>query len=380
MKQPASVLQALADAKTVVIKIGSSVLTEGTGVLSEKVFQNLAKDICLLHQQGRRCILVSSGAVAAGKTHLSFKNKTLTIPQKQAAAAVGQGHLMHLYQKHFLKFGITTAQLLLTHDDLANRTRYLNARNTLLTLLNENVVPIVNENDSVIVEEIKFGDNDTLSALIATLMEAEAYVILTDCAGLFDANPAKNPRANLLYCIEKIDGALLEKTSDVSGKFGVGGMRTKISAAQRTTTFGIPSVIAHGGVKKQLSTLLSGREFVGTLFLPKPKGLSARKHWIAHTLKPKGKILIDAGAERALVTQGKSLLPGGIVGVQGDFKLGDCIEVCDEHGKVLGRGLVNYMATEVDRIKGKKTSDIERVLGYKYFDEVVHRDQWVGND
>lgn len=380
MKQPDAVLQSLAEAKTVVIKIGSSVLTDGTGKLSEKTFQHLAKDIHALHQQSRRCILVSSGAVAAGKTRLSFQGKSLTIPQKQAAAAVGQGHLMHLYQKNFSKYQITTAQLLLTHDDLANRTRYLNARNTLATLLEENVVPIINENDSVIVEEIKFGDNDTLSALIATLVEADAFLILTDCAGLHDANPEKNLNAKLISCVEKIDETLLQYATPSAGKWGVGGMVTKITAAQRTTSFGIPTLIAQGGAKSSLPALLSGEPFVGTLFLPKSKDLSARKHWIAHTLRSKGKITIDAGAGKALVSQGKSLLPKGIIEVQGDFKLGDCVEVCDENKNILGRGLVNYSAKEIHLIKGKKTSEIQSILGYKYYDEVIHRDQWVVNE
>jgi glutamate 5-kinase len=300
----------------------------------------------------------------------------LTIPQKQAAAAVGQSRLNQKYQDSFSKKGITTAQILLTHNDLSDRSRYLNARHTVMTLLQNGVIPIINENDTVIVEEIKFGDNDTLGALITSLAEADLYILLTDTDGLFDRNPHENPNAQLIPLVSTIDATIEKAARDTSSKTAVGGMITKIEAAKRATSYGVPTLIANGHKTDTLPKIFSG-EMIGTLFTPQKSRLASRKHWIAHTLRPKGVLTVDAGAAKALGQSGKSLLPSGITSVQGKFEMGEPVQIKNENKEVFAQGLVNYNSLEIGKIMGKKSSEIEKILGYNSYDEIIHRDDLV---
>jgi glutamate 5-kinase len=268
------------------------------------------------------------------------------------------------------------AQILLTHDDLSHRRRFLNARNTLLTLLELGIIPIINENDTVVVDEIKFGDNDNLSALITNLIEADLLIILTDIDGIFDANPRLNPHARFIPLVEDIDVDMRGMTGKTTNEMSVGGMASKIQAARKASRFGIPTVVACGTKKEILHQILKGKE-IGTLILPKVEALSSRKHWIAFNLKPQGDVVVDDGAKRAVVQKGKSLLPSGVVRVRGSFDRGDPVSCVGPRGKEFARGLVNYSTSELERIRGLRSEQIEQVLGYKYSDEVIHRDDLV---
>ena len=365
-------LKDLSKAKKIVVKIGSAVLTQNTSRLQDKVFKGLAAQIAQFQKKGKQFVLVSSGAIVAGKSRLKLKQKVLSIPQKQATAAVGQSHLIQRWEKNFSPHQLVTAQILLTHSDLSDRTRYLNARHTLLTLINQGVIPIINENDSVIVEEIKLGDNDTLSAYISSLIEADLLILLTDQDGLYDQDPKENANAKLIPLVKKITLSLEEMASLVPGKYGIGGMSTKVLAAKKASSYGIPTLIANGHQEKILQKIFQGQK-TGTLFLPEKDRLASRKHWIAHVLRPKGKIQVDDGAKMALSEKGKSLLPSGVQTVQGPFMVGDLVEIADSNDQVFAKGLVNYDSGEIKKIKGKKTSEIIEILGYKYDDEIVHR-------
>lgn len=358
-----------------VVKIGSNVISNGEGLLLSRIAA-ISEDVCRLRAQGLEIILVSSGAVSAGKGVLGISGRPQTIPLKQAAAAIGQPRLMRAYKECFQSQGYPAAQVLLTRDDLANRRRYLNARNTLLTLLEFGVTPIINENDTVVVEEIRFGDNDNLSALVTTLLEADLLVILSDVDGLYDRNPATNPEARLIPLVERVTDEIEAMAGGEGSALGTGGMATKVKAARRACLNGVGTLIVNGREPRILERAFAGEE-LGTYFLPARDRMAAKKHWIAFTKKPRGKIFVDEGARRALVEGGKSLLPSGIKGVEGRFERGDSVRLCDLDGVEFAKGVIGYNLMELLRIMGKKTSEIEATLGYKYGDEVIHRDNLV---
>jgi glutamate 5-kinase len=361
--------------KRIVIKIGSAVLTEN-GVLHRPAIDRLVDDIAFLKKKGYQPAVVSSGAIASGVGKMGLGRKPETIPQKQAVAAIGQGSLMYAYEEAFNRHRLLVAQILLTREDLTNRQRYLNACNTLGTLLEWGVIPIINENDTVAVEEIKFGDNDNLSALITHLIDSDLLIVLTDTEGLYDRDPREDPQASLIPVVDQIDGQTLGYTSKYSGQWGLGGMRSKIMAARKVTASGVPVIIASGRQAGVLREIIKGKP-MGTLFLPQKPTLSRRKHWIAFTLKHRGEIIVDEGARRALLEKGKSLLPSGIISVRGRFGIGACVRLLDEKLEVLGQGLVNYSSSDIKKIQGLKTARIEERLEYKQSDEVVHRDNMV---
>jgi glutamate 5-kinase len=361
--------------KRVVIKVGSGVISDNDG-LDAAMIEAIAHSVCELRQRGLEIVIVSSGAVAAGKGALGIVGRPRTIPLKQAAAAIGQSRLMRTYKEAFRARGLTVAQVLLTRDDLANRRRYLNARNTLMTLLEYGVVPIINENDTVVVDEIRFGDNDNLSAMVTNLVEANLLVILSDVDGLYDSDPKSNPQAKLLPVVERITEAIEAMASGAVTQLGTGGMATKIKAAKRASLYGVGTLIVNGRIPDVVQRVFAGEE-LGTYFLPARDRLAARKHWIAFTKKPRGKLFLDDGARKALMEDGKSLLPSGIRGVEGGFDRGDAVRLCDMHGEEFAKGVINYALPELLRIMGKKSSEIEAVLGYKYGDEVIHRDNLV---
>jgi glutamate 5-kinase len=366
----------LAKGRRIVVKVGSSILASVEGGLHYDVFSRLTKEISELKRQGFEIVLVSSGAIAAGMEKLGYKTRPQAITQKQATAAVGQTRLMNIYESYFSRYQQMVAQVLLTHDDLSHRRRFLNARNTLLTLLELGIIPIINENDTVVVEEIKFGDNDNLSALITNLIGADLLIILTDIEGLCDSDPRENPNARCISLVEDIDVDTREIAGGTKSETSVGGMLSKIQAAQKASRFGIPTVVARGTKEEVLHQILKGKE-IGTLILPKGEALSSRKHWIAFNPKPKGDLILDDGAKKAIIQKGKSLLPSGVVKIKGGFDRGDLVTCLGPRGKEFARGLVNYNAMELEKIKGLRSDQIESVLGYKYSDEVIHRDDLV---
>ncbi len=364
--------------KRIVIKVGSSVLVDETGKLSPARFRQLAVQVAGLRKLKRQVVLVSSGAIAGGMKRLGFKKKPLLIPQLQAIAAAGQTALMHEYEKAFAKHKLLPAQILLTREDLANRHRFLNARHAIYELLHLGIIPIINENDTVAVHEIKVGDNDNLSALVNNVVEADLLIILSDIDGVFEEDPRIRKDAKRLSVIENIDAALRVSASDTTRPGSTGGMRTKLEAAEKAAHYGAATVIANGRVKNIISTILSGED-VGTLILPKggEDKLSARKHWLAYTLQSTGTIIVDIGAKAALMERGKSLLPSGVKSCVGTFHQGDPIDLKVEGEPPFARGLTSYSSQELGKIMGHKTSEIEKILGYKYFDEVMHRDDMV---
>ncbi len=366
----------LEKARRIVVKVGSSILASPEKGLHQEVFSHLAKEISELKRQGYEIVLVSSGAIAAGMEKLGYKTRPQSITQKQATAAVGQSRLMNVYEQYFSRTQQMVAQILLTHDDLSHRRRFLNARNTLMTLLELGIIPIINENDTVVVDEIKVGDNDNLSALVTNLIGADLLIILTNIEGLCDADPRLNPKARCIPLVEDIDMDMGENIGDTEGEWNVGGMVSKIQAAQKASHFGIPTVIACGTRREVLHQILKGKD-IGTLILPKSEALSSRKHWIAFNLKPQGDVIVDEGAKKAIVQRGKSLLPSGVVKVKGTFDRGDLISCLGPQGREFARGLVNYSAPELEKIRGLRSDKIEQVLGYKYSDEVIHRDDLV---
>ncbi|HOG07797.1 MAG: glutamate 5-kinase [Syntrophales bacterium] len=362
----------LAPVRRVLIKVGSAVLTGADG-LDLTIVQQLVDDIALLTKSGRQVVLVTSGAIASGKHRMGITGELKSMPQKQAAAAIGQGRLMRVYSNAFGRHGLYVAQLLLTLSDLTDRKRFLNIRNTLSTLMEWGVIAVINENDSVAVDEIKFGDNDHLAAMIANIIEAHLLVNLTSTEGLYDRNPGASREARLIPLVREFTEDILEAATAETSDVGTGGMRSKILAAQKVTAFGIPYIIAPGKRPGVLGALFAA-EAVGTLFLPMQKHLTSRKHWIAFTLRGKGKLVIDDGAKWALLEQGKSLLPSGVVDVEGDFGIGDPVVCVDACGAPVAKGLVNYAADEIRKIMGLKTARIAQVLGHKDYDEIIHRD------
>ncbi|MFH1075856.1 MAG: glutamate 5-kinase [Pseudomonadota bacterium] len=362
--------------RRMVVKVGSGVVTKDLGI-NIKLINHLANQVCWLGgDKGVEVILVTSGAIASGLKQMDLARRPADIPAKQALAAIGQGRLMMEYERAFAKHGRKVAQVLLTMDDLGNRRRYLNARNTLYTLLDWKVVPVINENDTVVVKEIQFGDNDTLSAMITHLMDADMLVILTDTEGLFDKNPRIHPDANLISMVPVIDRVIEKGVDRGAGPLGTGGMYSKIQAAKKVTTSGIPMVIASGFCRDVLKKIFKG-DNTGTLFLPKGERMTSRKRWIAFTLKPKGVIIVDSGAEKAIINGGKSLLPAGVFDVQGTFGIGSPVQCKNIENKPIAVGLVNYSASEIRKVMGLKTTQIEERLGYKHSDEIIHRDNLV---
>ncbi len=358
-------------AKRIVVKVGSNVLTQDAG-LNLKAIRSISRQICRLIDRDKEVIFVSSGAMASGIKKIGLKKRPDQIPQRQAAAAVGQAGLIMEYEKAFARYGKKVAQILLTDEDLSSRRRYLNARNTLCTLLSWNVVPIINENDTVMIEEIKLGDNDQLSAMITLLLDADLLISLTDIDGLFNKDPRTHPDAAIIPEVSKFNKEIEKYAGDIPGALGTGGMLSKIKAAKKVTTAGIPMVIANGKTKDILLNLFDGKNS-GTFFTPKSVKLASRKCWIGFNLKPKGTLIIDDGAARAILKRGKSLLPSGIIRVDGDFPVGSAVAVRKENTDNLGIGLVNYDSADIRRIMGLKTSMISQRLGDKTYDEVIHR-------
>lgn len=360
------------EAGRVVIKVGSGVLT-GVDGLNTQVISSLSRQICELANRGVEVLFVSSGAMAAGQKKIGLSRRPDEIPKRQAVAAVGQAGLILCYENAFAEYGRQVAQVLLTNDDLSiSRRRYLNARNTLHTLLSWNVVPIINENDTVVVEEIKFGDNDNLSALIALMMNADILINLTDIDGLYTGDPRSDPDARQIPVVEDITREIEKTASGMPGVLGTGGMLSKIRAARKVSVAGIPIVIA-GGLKEDILLKLFDGQNLGTFFLPSKQKLPNRKSWIGFTLKPKGAIIIDDGAARAIMEKGKSLLSGGIIGVEGDFGIGAPVNIIDSRRRRVAAGLVNYSSSEIRKIRGCRSGQIAEKLGGKPYDEVIHR-------
>ncbi|MBC8176509.1 MAG: glutamate 5-kinase [Deltaproteobacteria bacterium] len=365
----------LKQVKRIVIKVGSGVLTSAGG-LNMTVIDDLTTEICTLKKEGFEVLLVSSGAIASGLKKIGMSKRPQSVSQQQAMAAVGQSSLIMAYEDAFERHGHKVAQILLTRDDLTHRRRYLNARNTLFTLLSWNIVPIINENDTVVVDEIKFGDNDNLSAMVTNLTESQLLINLTDIDGLFDKDPRNHDDAKLIDVVEKADRKIMRYASSIPGFLGTGGMASKIKAARKVALRGVPAIIANGLKPGILDLIFSGKE-EGTLFLPGETTLCSRKHWIAFTKSPKGEIVIDRGAERAILKKGKSLLPSGMVEVRGRFSLGNSVLLLNEAGDQIAVGMVNYHSGDIRKIIGAKSAEIESRLGFKHDDEVIHRDNLV---
>ncbi len=359
--------------KRVVIKIGSNILATERSGLNLDIIQALSKDISHIASSGYEVVLVSSGSIAAGIKKLGLTRRPTDIRHKQAAAAVGQSNLMWAYERGFAKFGKKVAQVLLTTEDFCDRKRYINAKNTLLTLLSYDVIPIVNENDTVSTDEIKFGDNDNLASFVSILVEADQCIMLSDVEGLYDDDPRSNKNAVIIDYVDEITPKVEKMAGESKTFVGTGGMYSKVLAAKKATHHGIGVHIISGKKPGLLKGLIDGDK-TGTYFEPKKQGLSHRKSWIAYSSRSKGSIGIDGGAVKALRKMGKSLLPSGIVSVDGYFEVGDAVYCLDPEGKRVAKGLMNYSSSDIKKIKGHKTSEIEAILGYKYSDEAIHRD------
>jgi len=365
-------VEVLRQARRIVVKVGSSLVTnEGRGVDAQAI-GNWCRQLAALAGQGREVVMVSSGAIAEGMLRLGWRTRPKELHEQQAAAAVGQMGLAQMYETKLREHGLLSAQVLLTHADLADRERYLNARSTLLTLLSLRVIPVINENDTVVNEEIKFGDNDTLGALVANLVEADALVILTDQRGLYAADPRKDPQARFIDEAEAGDPALETMAGGAGSSIGRGGMITKVLAAKRAAGSGASTVIAWGREPEVLIRLAAGERIGSALLAGMPK-LTARKQWMADHLQLRGAVVVDDGARQKLRDEGKSLLPIGVVEVQGDFRRGDVIAVRGRNGKELARGLANYSSTETRLIARKPSTQIEAALGYVNEPELIHR-------
>lgn len=371
----------IVDAKRLVVKVGSSLVTNDGRGLDDVAIARWAQQIAALRHGGdgrspKQVVLVSSGAIAEGMQRLGWARRPKAIDELQAAAAVGQMGLAQVYETRFAEHGVRTAQILLTHADLADRERYLNARTTLLTLLRLGVVPIINENDTVVTDEIKFGDNDTLGALVTNLIDGDALVILTDQSGLYTADPRKNPDAEFVHEAEAGDERLEAMAGGAGTNIGRGGMLTKILAAKRAATSGAHTVIASGR-EADVLVRLAGGEAIGTQLVARTAVLTARKQWMADHLQVRGRVVIDAGACKKLVEEGKSLLPIGVIDVEGTFARGEVIACVDEAGHEVARGLSNYSASEARLIRRHPSSDIEQVLGFANEPELIHRDNLI---
>ena len=367
--------QKITKTKRLVVKVGSALVTNNGAGLSEAFIANCASQIAALHEQGREVVLVSSGAIAAGMQRLGWATRPHAVHELQAAAAVGQMGLAQAYETQFSALNLKTAQILLTHEDLADRTRYLNARTTLITLLSLGVVPIINENDTVVTDEIKFGDNDTLGALVANLVEADALVILTDQQGLYSADPRKDASAQLISEGDASDTRFEAMAGGAGSGISKGGMITKIRAAQRAARSGAHTLIASGHEHEVLQRLMAG-EALGTLLVAAATPLAARKQWLADHLQTAGSLTLDDGALAALHA-GRSLLPIGVINVEGEFSRGAAVACRDKSGREIARGLINYPGSDSRRIAGKASNEIEALLGYVDEQELIHRDNLV---
>ena len=366
----------LASARRIVVKIGSSLLTNAGSGLDRNAIADWVRQVAVLRERGIEVLVVSSGAIAEGMKRLQWSRRPHAVNELQAAAAVGQMGLVQMWESCFSEVGLHTAQVLLTHEDLGDRRRYLNARTTLKTLVALGAVPVINENDTVVVDEIRFGDNDTLGALVTNLIEADALVILTDQKGLYSADPRRDPSATLVERAAAGDAALERMAGGAGSTIGKGGMITKVLAAKRAARSGAHTAIAWGREPDVLVRLFSG-ETLGTLLEAQTPPIAARKQWLADHLKPAGRITLDAGAVKALVRDGKSLLPIGATAVEGHFERGEVVSVAGPDGREIARGLVNYGSAETARILRKPTSEIESVLGYLSEPELIHRDNLV---
>lgn len=366
----------IADARRVVVKVGSALVTNDGRGLDLEAISRWAEQISHLHAMGKEILLVSSGAIAEGMQRLGWAKRPQAIHELQAAAAVGQMGLVQAYETRFRAHGVQTAQILLTHADLADRERYLNARSTLFTLMGLGVVPVINENDTVVTSEIKFGDNDTLGALVTNLIEADALIILTDQRGLYTADPRQNPQAEFVAQARAGDTALEAMAGGAGSAISRGGMLTKILAAKRASRSGASTVIASGREPDVLVRLAAG-EAIGTQLVASTEVLTARKQWMADHLQLRGRVTVDAGAVRALTAAGTSLLPIGVAAVEGDFLRGDVIACVSEEGREIARGLANYAAAEARLIARKHTHEIEAVLGFIEEPELIHRDNLI---
>lgn len=368
--------EVIALARSVVVKIGTNVLTGPDGALDLNQLQALVDQVQRLRQAGRKVTIVSSGAIGAGVGQLKLDKRPTDLRRLQACAAVGQGFLMRAYQECFRRHDAQVAQILLTASDFDNRTRYLNARNTILTLLEWNCIPIINENDTVSVAEIRFGDNDHLAAMVTNLLQAPLLLLLTVVDGLCPVDPGTGARAEPLTTVPTIDGAIMDMAGSSRSSLGTGGMRSKLRAARLATAAGESVIIANGARPGILDAVFAG-EMVGTLFLPHGSTLAAWKRWLGFTARPKGKLILDAGARRAVVEKGRSLLPIGVVQTSGAFAKGDVVALCDLEGVEFARGLSNYTAADANRILGLRSEQISQVLGGIPYEELVHRDNLV---
>jgi len=371
----ATTRRGVAEARRWVIKIGSAVLTDNGQGLSETFIQQLAEDVVSLREQGCEVILVSSGAVAAGLARLGITERPSALDELQAAAAVGQSSLVQAYEAAFAPAGVLCAQILLSHDDVKSRDRYLNARATLKTLLSQGVIPIVNENDTVVTEEIRFGDNDTLAALVANLIDADALLMLTDQQGLFDADPRTHSDATLVGETDAHDTVLDAMVSEGS-TLGRGGMVSKLRAARLAARSGTVSIIADGRDPSTVSQATNGFA-VGTLFTTAQQPQPARKQWLASLLYPRGELLLDEGACRVITASGRSLLPVGVKAVSGEFTRGDLVRCVNSDGEEVARGLINYGTEDAQRLLGRSSADIEAILGFGGEEELIHRDNLI---
>lgn len=377
MKRVSLEREALKAAKRIVVKVGTSTITYSNGKRNFSQIDRLARELSDLQNQGKEMILVTSGAVAVGVDRLGLAKKPDTIPGKQAAAAVGQGVLMHTYEKFFADYGQVVAQVLLTKTESLDRHRYTNSRNTFMELLRQRVIPIVNENDVVALDELKIGDNDNMSALVAGIVDADLVIILSDVDGLYTANPQTHPEAELVHTVTEITPAIEESAGGAGTLRGTGGMATKIQAAKAATSSGINLVIASGTEKNAVPRIVAGEE-IGTLFVSRENRLQFRKRWLAFGARIMGSIIVDEGCCKALHKAGGcSILPAGITGVEGNFEAGSTISVKDAQGHEMARGLVHYGSEELEKIKGCRSGEIEELLGHKNFDEVIHRDDLV---
>ncbi len=372
-KNPRSTLR---KCRRVLIKIGSKVLNTGSG-LNNRVIDRLCDDLSLLRDQGREFALVSSGAIAEGTAIMRLKNNGVTLSKKQALAAIGQGSLIRAYTDAFKRYGYTAAQILITREDLDDRLRYLNIRNTFTALFEYGAIPIINENDTVSVEEIQFTDNDMLSAMIIPLVEPQALIVLTDTDGVYSEDPRKNPEARVVREIRDIRLQDVKAQSAEAGSMGRGGMQSKIKAAYHASLLGIPTVITSAYIPQVISSVLEGRE-VGTFVHPHKKGkLTQKDHWISYVTRPKGRVTVDTGAAAMILNQGKSLLPCGVVQVEGAFHAGDPVEIVEQGGGAIAVGLSNFTTEEVLKIKGANSSQVCRILDYECDEEVVHRNNMI---
>jgi len=365
----------LKNIQKIVVKVGTSTLTKEDGNLNIEKIKKIVSELSNLSDKGYDVVLVTSGAVGAGMGRLNMTERPKTLSEKQALASVGQVALTHLYQMLFQEYGKIIGQLLLTKGDFSDRRRYLNARNVCNTLLKNKIVPIINENDAVVANEIKVGDNDTLSALVSGLIDADLLIILSDVQGLYNKNPQKYEDANLIEIVGKIDEDIRKTAGGEGSKFGTGGMITKIIAAEMATKIGTNMVIASGEDPRNITRIVE-KENIGTLFTKKHKKISSKKYWLAYGTNKKGVLIIDEGAEKALF-KGKSLLPVGIKEIEGDFEKGTVVKIMNLKNETVATGISNYSSDEIGLIKGHKSENIEKILGHKYDDVVVHIDNMV---